>query len=293
MTLEQLRIFLAVAEHQHVTKAAAQLNLTQSSVSSAITALETRHAVTLFNRIGRRIELSPEGKAFLTSATAVLAAARSAEVSLADLSSLRAGTLAIFASQTIASFWLPSRIVAYNAAYPAVGLDLQIGNTAESVAAVISGSVDIGLIEGDTPEPKLRQRVIDKDDLVVVVGQKHPWASAPPVLPRDLSTTRWAMREAGSGTRSTFENALAALNFDSGSLDVAFDLPSNEALCAAAATGTLATVVSTSVARPGLDSGALLRMPLEIGGREFRLIQHEDRSISRAATAFLELIERC
>lgn len=61
MTLDQLRIFLEVARHQHVTRASKALNLTQSSVSGAIKALENRHGVRLFDRMGRRIVLTAEG----------------------------------------------------------------------------------------------------------------------------------------------------------------------------------------------------------------------------------------
>src|SRR5690349_17088490 len=58
MTLEQLRIFVAVAERQHVTRAAASLNLAQSAASAAIAALETQHGTKLFHRVGRGIELT-------------------------------------------------------------------------------------------------------------------------------------------------------------------------------------------------------------------------------------------
>ncbi|MEF9601798.1 LysR family transcriptional regulator, partial [Paracoccus sp. PXZ] len=68
MTLEQLRIFLAVAERQHVTRAAEVLNLTQSAVSAAVSALEARHGVRLFDRVGRRIVLTEAGEAFMAEA---------------------------------------------------------------------------------------------------------------------------------------------------------------------------------------------------------------------------------
>ena len=55
MTLEQLRIFVAVAEREHVTQAAKELNLTQSATSAAVSALEARYATKLFDRVGRRI----------------------------------------------------------------------------------------------------------------------------------------------------------------------------------------------------------------------------------------------
>ncbi len=62
MTLEQLRIFVAVAEREHVTQAARALNMTQSATSAAITALESRYATKLFDRIGRRIALTEAGR---------------------------------------------------------------------------------------------------------------------------------------------------------------------------------------------------------------------------------------
>src|SRR5262249_38123443 len=66
MTLEQLRIFEAVAEREHVTRAAEELNLTQSAVSAAIAALEERHSVALFSRVGRRVELWTRDACFST-----------------------------------------------------------------------------------------------------------------------------------------------------------------------------------------------------------------------------------
>ena len=74
MTLEQLRIFVAVAIREHVTQAARDLNLTQSATSAAVAALEARYQTKLFDRVGRRIVLTAAGRAFLVEAKAVLAA---------------------------------------------------------------------------------------------------------------------------------------------------------------------------------------------------------------------------
>ncbi|MGK3816907.1 LysR family transcriptional regulator, partial [Enterococcus faecium] len=71
MTLEQLRIFVAVAEQEHMTRAAEALNLTQSATSAAIAALEERHAARLFDRVGRNIKLTAAGRLFVTEARAV------------------------------------------------------------------------------------------------------------------------------------------------------------------------------------------------------------------------------
>jgi DNA-binding transcriptional LysR family regulator len=73
MTLEQLRVFVAVAERQHVTRAAQALNLAQSAASAAVAALEARHRTRLFHRVGRGIELTEAGRVFLAEARSVLA----------------------------------------------------------------------------------------------------------------------------------------------------------------------------------------------------------------------------
>ena len=116
MTLEQLRIFIAVAERQHMTEAALALNLTQSATSAAIAALEERHGIRLFDRIGRRIELTELGRAFLPEARAVIARADEAAGLLGASAGLMRGRLRLAASQTAANYWLPPLAVLAGAA---------------------------------------------------------------------------------------------------------------------------------------------------------------------------------
>ena len=139
MTLEQLRIFVAVAERQHVTRAADALNIAQSAVSASVAALEGRHGAKLFHRVGRGIALTEAGSLFLTEARAVLARATAAELVLSELGELKRGTLLVQASQTIASYWLPRHLVAFRRAHPGVDVRLTIGNTTQVAAAIVAG----------------------------------------------------------------------------------------------------------------------------------------------------------
>src|ERR1700683_4902887 len=149
MTLEQLRIFVAVADKQHVTRAACELNLTQSATSAAVAALEERYGVKLFDRIGRGIVLTHTGRSFLSEARAVLAHAHSAEQALRDIAGLKGGKLVVAASQTVANYWLPARLQAFQATHPGIDIRIRIANT-ERVAADVRESVaDIGFVEGD------------------------------------------------------------------------------------------------------------------------------------------------
>lgn len=288
MTLERLRIFVAVAEREHVTSAARALNLTQSAVSNAIAALEAEHGVRLFDRVGRGVALNEMGRAFLPEARAVLARAAAADAVLADMSALRRGRVTIFASQTIASYWLPRRLVAFHAVHPGVELQVEIGNTREAAEAVLSGVAEIGLVEGDVDAPALVQTRIGSDRLAVIVAPDHPWAGRRALAAKDLLSSPWVMREVGSGTRSTLEDAVREAGVDPAGLPVAMTLPSNEAVLAAAEAGAGATALSESVARAAIAAGRVAVAPFVLAERPYRLLRHAERYRSRAGEIFAQ-----
>ncbi|MDU1670993.1 MAG: LysR family transcriptional regulator, partial [Bradyrhizobium sp.] len=200
MTLEQLRIFVAVATREHVTQAARELHLTQSATSAAVAALEARYQTRLFDRVGRRIVLTAAGKAFLVEAKAVLARAAAAETVLDDLAGLKRGRLALAASQTIAGYWLPAFIHRFHDAHPAITLGLSIGNTEQVAAQVRDGSADLGFVEGDIDDPLLAAQPVAEDEMVLVGPAGHPLCRAASLTVGDLKAARWVLREQGSGT---------------------------------------------------------------------------------------------
>lgn len=290
MTLEQLRIFLAVAAHQHVTRAAGALNLTQSAVSASIAALEARHDVRLFDRVGRGIQITEAGRLFVPEAEAILARAEAAELVLADLSGHATGRIRVHASQTVASYWLPQRLVRLREAYPRIRLELTVGNTAQVGLAVAEGVADVGVVEGAVNRSELRKRVVGTDRLVLVVGRQHRWARRRGVLPKEFAATEWILREAGSGTRAEFEDLLAGLGLALADLTVTLELPSNEAVLAAVAAGTGATVLSERAARPGVAAGTIVAVNRHLMSRDFVALTHDARYQTRATLALLDLL---
>jgi DNA-binding transcriptional LysR family regulator len=285
MTLEQLRIFVEVAERQHLTQAAAVLHLTPSAVSSAVRALEERYGVPLFNRVGRRIETTQAGRAFLTEAKNTLASAAAAEMMLSEMGGLRRGSLRLQASQTIASYWLPPLLVGFQQRYPAIDVHLSVGNTRSVVQAVLAGGADLGFVEGQVEDSALTIRAIGRDRLAIVVAPGHPWADGRALPARELLSQRWVMREPGSGTRSAFTDVLKSHRIDAAELDIALTLPSNEALISAAGVGELATVVSELAAGPLLEAGRLKRVNFALPPRDFYLLHHRQRYRTKASLA--------
>jgi DNA-binding transcriptional LysR family regulator len=286
MTLEQLRIFVAVAERQHVTQAAHALHLTQSAVSAAVAAIESRYAVTLFDRVGRGIRLTETGKRFLAQARAVLARAAEAETVLADLSALKIGSLALSASQTVGNYWLPPLLQRFHAGNDGIALTLTIGNTETVREAVHEGQVDLGFIEGPIDDPLLSVTAIADDEMVMV---------APPGLvpvrkrlaAADLAKIPWVLREHGSATRVILEEALHKIGV---SPKIVLELPSNESVRAAVEAGAGATLLSRHAVDASLRNGMLEHLPFALPKRHFYVLRHKQRYVSAAAKAFLTLV---
>lgn len=289
MTFEQLRIFVSVAEREHVTEAARALHLTQSAVSAAIAALEARHGVKLFHRVGRGIALTEAGVMFLAEARGVLARAAAAETMLDELGGLKRGRLRVVASQTIAAYWLPPLLAGFHELYPALGVELAIANTEQAAARVHEGEADLGIVEGEIDDPALAHWPIGEDRLTLV---RSTMFTAEIVDAAWLRQARWVVREQGSGTRSTFDRHLRALGVDPSLLNVALVLPSNESVRTAVEAGAGVAVLSSLAVAGALKAQRLYAAPISFGPRSFFALRHKERYRSKAADALLELIKR-
>lgn len=286
MTLEQLRIFVAVAEREHMTRAAEALNVTQSAASGAVSTLEARYGVPLFNRVGRGIELTEAGRAFLDEARAVLGRASHAETLLADFGGLKQGTLKLVASQTIASYWLPPRLAAFRSHHPKIAVDLAIDNTEGAAARVLDGAAELGFVEGAIDEPALAHWVVARDPMVLVGREPvdvidEAWLRAAPFI----------VREDGSGTRSSFDAVLRTRGFDPADLTIAMTMPSNEAVRTAVEAGAGVAVLSRLVVARALAAGDLVELPLGLPDRAFHALRHKERYRTRAADALTDLVK--
>lgn len=290
MTLEQLRIFVAVAERSHITRAAKDLGMTQSAVSAAVAALENRYGASLFDRIGRGIELSRTGRRFLPEARAVLERAAEARAALEEASSLTAGSIAIAASQTIASYWLPSRLTAFQTRYPGIRLDVTIGNTAQVEDSVGEGAADIGFVEGPTRHRRLLRERVDEDRMVLVVSAATAMPDTSDPAGFDLRALPWVLREAGSGTRAAFEALATDRGIAMEDLNIALVLPGNEAVREAVEAGAGATIISEHVVARDIRAGLLRAVPIDLHRREFAVLRDPGRAPSAAQTALRSML---
>ena len=291
ITFEQMRIFLAVAEREHLTEAAKALLLTPSAVSSAIHMIEEHYQVRLFNRIGRRIQLSDAGSVFVEDCRHTLAQVKVAETTLREFSGLKRGALGLFASQTIANYFLPPVIAKFRNLYPAITVKMSIGNTEQVENAVLSGVTDIGFAEGTIKNESLHRQKVADDELFIIAAKNHPLTNKPSVKYKDISAFPWILREKGSGTRAIFEQALSNHGYDLADLEVMQTFPSNEAVLSAVAASNALTAISKRAVSASLAAGLVERLNFLSVKRDFLLLLNPQRFKTKAVGAFIDLLD--
>lgn len=293
MTLEQIRIFLCVAELCHVTRAAEPLNMTQSAVSASIAALERQYDVKLFDRVGRGIALTEAGQLFVVAAERIMREAEAGRALLTDLSQEPRGRLRIWASQTIASYWLTPRMIRMRQAWPQVKMTLHAGNTSEVSQAVLDGDADLGFVEGDIEVQDLVQRVVGYDELLLVMQRGHPLARKRSFTRQDYTEMEWLVREVGSGTRMVMEQHLADMRLKASDLPVLMQLPTNEAILSGIRNSTCVSMLSwRSLRLTRSREFALRRVTWAPKPRRFfRVLSDRRRFQSRAVSSFLDLFD--
>jgi DNA-binding transcriptional LysR family regulator len=195
-TFEQLRTFVAVAETEHVSKAAASLFLTQGAVTQQLRHFESALGVQLMERAGRGVRLTDAGKAIATACRAALRSIETVEETARSMKALESGSLVLGASPTCASYYLPSRLAAFSARYPAVKLTVTVEPSAAISAQVLAGALDCAVVEGQPP-PELIAVVLARDELVLVAHRDHPLSTLHRVTPAILGNYRLLGRGPG------------------------------------------------------------------------------------------------
>lgn len=178
----------------------------------------------------------------------------------------------------------------FKADHPGFALELETGNTTEVAQWVGEATVDLGFVEGEVDDPRLTVRPLPGDELALVVAPGDPWASQPPRTAAELAAHPWVLREHGSATRAVCEAALGRHGLTTNEIAITLELPSNEAVRAGVEAGAGATVLSTLVVAPSIQSGRLVRVPFDLPPRQFFVLRYTARHVPLAEQRFLDLV---
>jgi DNA-binding transcriptional LysR family regulator len=291
MNLHHLRIFLAVAEHEHITRASEELVLSQPAVTKSIQSLEHELGVELIERQGRRITLTYAGRVLRGHARRIFTLEREAEEAVAALRDVEAGEITLGASATTGVYLLPHVVARFRARYPQVALHISILNSHEVIEETLNWRLDFGVVEGyaSALPSDLKVEVLATDELVLVVGPGHRWRGLSALQPEALRDKELVLREKGSGLREVIEHALEHQGVRVNPL---LTLPDNEAIKQMVMSGVGTAIVSALAVQHELEIGELISVP--IAGLDLHpqlsLIYRTDKQLSRAAQAFCSLL---
>ena len=252
----RIRVFRAVAQHLNFSRAAEELLLTQPAVTQQIKALEDELGVSLFDRGGGRITLTPGGAALLPFAEQMKLVGEAAVTAVAGAYGQEAGELGVGASQTIGQYLLPTFIAGFRQAHPKVRITACSGNTDAMLEALLTKNIQIALIEGPEQRKDLHIEPFMEDHMVLVVPASHEWAGHE-IAAADLKVQPLLVREYGSGSRRIIEQALATVGIKTKELTISMELDSTEGLLSAVEAGLGVTFVSRWAVRNQLALGTL------------------------------------
>lgn len=294
MDLKVLEAFCRIVELRSFSRAAEAVSLTQPTVSAHIKTLEAEVGLALFDRAGRRVAPTRAGELFYGYARRILTIRDEARRALREHKGGLSGHLTVAGSSIPAAYLLPVLVAAFKRKHPAVTLTLAGGDSRSVARGVMEGRFELGAVGGRFEEGRLAFERFAADELVLVVPARHAWAARTTVRPVELMREPLIVRERGSGTRKALEDALARRGLDPGSLAVAMEVASNEAIRQAVKAGAGLAVVSRRAVADDIRYGQLaaLRVQGVRLARDFYLVTHRSRPRSPLADAFLAFLRR-
>ncbi|WP_444957133.1 LysR family transcriptional regulator [Microbulbifer sp. ZKSA002] len=285
MELQWLRAFLAIAEQGSVSEGAELLHLTQPAMSKRLAALEQQLGSPLFDRIGRRLQLTDAGRALLPRARHILNEISDTERELRALSNSVSGSLRIATSHHVGLHHLPPVLKEFSFRYPQVALDIDFVDSEQAYEALMAAKYELAVVTLALKEyPHLNAEVIWPDPCVVVAAPDHPLAKLP-----ELELTDLANYPAILPDMNTYTGRLIKREFDTQGLKLTAKLATNylETIKMMACVG-----LGWSVLPHTLVDSSLAVLPVKKLQvlRNLGVISHRGRTLSNPASALQQML---
>ena len=285
MTLRHLNIFITVCESMNMTEAAASLFMSQSAVSQAVSELEKHYGVKLFDRLSRRLYITPAGDKLRNYALHMIRMNADIEKDMKALSI--SGPLRLGASVTVAAAVLPTLVGTFQKTYSKTDIEVLEDNTAQTEKALLGDKIDIGLVEGEITSPYIYSKSFMDDELVLICGEGHRFVTKGVIQPRELENENFIIREYGSGTRKMFENRMELHGI---SWRAGWTCNNADSIKAAVAAGIGVSVISKMAVAKEVKAGELFMKKIEgmQFDREFKIVYHKNKYLTKTMCDFIE-----
>ncbi|HXF67550.1 MAG TPA: transcriptional regulator CynR [Burkholderiales bacterium] len=287
MELRHLRYFLTVARHLSFTRAAAELRVTQPTLSHQIRQLEQSLGTPLFDRVGRRVRLTAPGKLFHQHVERALEALHAGTAALGELQGLMRGTLSIGAFQSFNSTLLPSILSEFSTAYPGIHVTVRQLATGDIEECLAKGEIDFGIAYMPPGSDRIVAEKLFDEPLMLIVGEGHRLAGRREVHLSRLNGEPLALMTEEFPSRRLVESRFAAVGVRP---DIRIEINSTDAILATVRHGRLATMQTERMARAVLGLRCIRLRPRMV--RTVAVFWPREGFRSAAARAAVEMIRQ-
>ena len=287
MDFDQLATFIEVVKLRSFSRAGQKVFRSQSAVSAQIRQLEQEYGERLLDRSAKTVQLTPAGEVLYEYAMRMLGLRQESRRAVADQGPSPRGVLAIGANEATCLYVLPDIFAEYHRLYPSVQISVYRNFSRKILESVEEGRVDVGIVTLPVKSARLKVHVIFRDKLVLMVGMRSALAGKKSVRVRDIAEQPLIFPRTGH-TRQLLDKMFRPYR---GRLRVSMELPSVGMIKRFVAAGLGVSLISASFARDAERAGEVRLIDIEglESWRELGLVYRRDRSMPRAATAFIEL----
>ncbi|MBI3210602.1 MAG: LysR family transcriptional regulator [Candidatus Solibacter usitatus] len=288
MDLDQLHTFLEIVRLKSFSKAAQTCFRTQPAISAQVRQLEQEVNSQLFERLGTRIGMTPAGRIFAVYAEQILDLRRRAQDEINELERTPRGELMIAANEATCIYVLPGVFADFKHDFPNVQLQVDRSYGARVVDAVMNNQADFGITQLPVEEKRLQVVKIHTDEIRLIVPAGHPLASKRLVGPKDLVNYSLILPLGGT-TRNRLNAWLEPIEDH---LKVSMELDSTEMIKRFVMANLGLSFLAASNCEDDAQAGKLATVALgpEPMTRRLALIYRKDKSLSKAALGFIQVI---
>ena len=285
MNLHLLRTFAAVVTHGGFGRAAEAIHVSQPAVSKAVRELESQLDMSLMEHGGRQVRLTEAGVRLYEYAREIVALEQVALSDLSAMKALRSGTITVGASMTIATFLLPPILAEFSRQSPDIDIRVVSGNTDVVTKRLYGYELDVALVGQLVEDERIERAFWYDHELVIIAPATHPLSQEHEVTPALLSSSRWVVREEGSGTRDYTANLLESVGIRPCRL---MEIESMEGVVQCVAAGLGLAIVPIEAAEDLIRVGKLKRLSLRTVRFKWPLyaMRLRARPISPAVSSF-------
>ena len=287
MDFDQLETFLEVARHSSFSRAGEKRFRTQPAISSQIRALEEEVGSRLFDRSGGKVALTASGKVFQKYVEGVLEARKNVITTLAEMERVPRGEIVVGANEATCLHILPEVFAEFKKLYPNVGVQITRLERAKILGSVNDNAVDFGVVSIPVDDKRLTVVNIHCDELVMITPPGHALSRMKEITVKELARFPLLLPKLGR-TRAAIENLFHDRQLKP---KVAMELDSSELLKRFVAADVGIGFIARSNVIEDVKAGALAAIPLAdaVIRRDLALVYRKDKSLSRAARAFIEI----